>query len=219
MGLVSVLALGVFSLNSSMQQQKTQSNSTSGADMFRKIITAQLQNPAAWRQTLNHNATFACVVGGTDCTTPPASNASNNGPAGDYTISSLANATGPCAAGVCNGGFNVYDVSGSEYYPFASNATAGFEEDGRQCRAGYAGGHLVTGAPGWSPNPTSSQCPFRLVLWWVPICQTTVGGCKKPQIRVRGYVVYSVPSGHSGATASAVKPTNYGLDLILSPNP
>jgi prepilin-type N-terminal cleavage/methylation domain-containing protein len=225
MGLVAILSLVVFSLNTFMTKGRVTSETTAAAESFRREVINLLNNPTAWRQTLNNNATFACVTGSTDCAAAGAT--SNGPPAKDYSISTLSNTSGACAGAACQGGFNVYTAASptaAVFYPFASNPKRGFSSSGAQCDVDFQNGQAATGAPGWIGVASgkvsigvsnSSKCPFRLVLWWVPICNST-GACTSPAIRVRGYTLYT-PSPSDTTGISAFNPANYGIDLILPP--
>ena len=227
MGLVSVLALAVFSLHSFMNQGKTSSNNAFQGDQFRKQVLSYLNNLTAWRHMLLNNPTFSCITTAADCY-----QALNNGPpANDYSISVMTNdiATGSaCAHGAasCHGGFDVYDVNGSAFYPFASDSKRGFQFSGAQCGSNFANGQTWAGAPGWTgiasgnvskgSATTSSLCPFRLVLWWVPICPNTTGTCFSPLVNVKGYLLYT-PNPNDPQSKGAPNPANYGVNVVLQP--
>jgi prepilin-type N-terminal cleavage/methylation domain-containing protein len=229
MGLVAILSLVVFSLNNFMNggQKKTQANYA--ADAFRKEIINLLNNPTSWRLTLRHatNPTFTCLR-----TTPPTDcgAAVNNGPpilangVTDFSYSTLANtaANGACSGLTCQGGFNVIGLDGNPYYQFSTLPTAGFTTSGTRCSAGSP-----TGSPGWvgvtdsagratPATPTNASfCPFRLVLYWQPICPNT-GSCTAPAIHVKGYTLYT-PSPKDPQALGAFSPSQYGIDLVLPP--
>lgn len=228
MGLVSILSLVVFSLNSFMNQGKMGANNAFQADQFRKEITAHLLNPTAWRNTLRGNATFACVVNSTDC-----ANARTNGPpANDFSFSIMTNTMSPgtaCVAGTasCHGGFDVYDINNAVRYAFASDTKRGFQLNGAQCGTNFANGVATAGAAGFTgvrqgkmvvgtSTPNGSLCPFRLVLWWVPICSNTTGACISPSINVKGYMLYA-PNPNDPQGKGAISPAAYGINLILPP--
>lgn len=240
LGLVSILALAVFTLNTFMNEGKMRANNAFQGDQFRKQIVALLTNPTAWRNTLIKNSsvgtpsvgtTFDCILKGTDCAL-----AAYNGPPSstDFSVAVMSNdstATVACAAGStsCHGGFDVYDTNNNSFYPFASDAKRGFQFSGAQCGTDFANGQTVIGAPGWTGKvsasgkssvgsaKTSSLCPFRLVLWWVPVCPSTLGTCYSPAVNVKGYLLYT-PNPKDPMGNGAINPANYGIDLILQPN-
>ena len=229
MGLVSILSLVVFSLNNFMNRGKVSSETAFAADSFRKEILGMLNNSSAWRQTLLNNPTFNCIKTATDCSAVVATNAINNGPPtlNDTSYANFANATGPCAAGVCNGGFDVYNAKtpASVFYAGQAQPQLGFQNNGAQCAPNVANGSPAPGALGWlgvksgntyiGSGPMASKCPFRMVLYWVPICATSTT-CIAPSIRVKGYTLYA-PSPGDTTGLTAFNPANYGIDVILPP--
>ncbi len=200
--LSSIAALGMMSLNTTMNKSSTAAANSAQADAFRKQISILLSNLTAWRHTIKGNAALACVKNGTDC-----SAYKTNGPASG-TFSSAS------PAGV----FDVYDTSGVNYYPISTDGARGFNISGQQCGTNWANGVSTAGATGFSTVTPNMQCPFRLVLWWVPICPTTVGSCVNPLVHVFGYTLYNPPTSHT-AQKVPFNPNNYGVNLVLTPNP
>ncbi len=208
MGLASLLALTVFSLKTISDKGNSASTIYIQADAFRKQITNQLQNVTAWRNTLAHNLTFDCLNGHTTC-----SAAASNGPPvppsdpNYYSYTNMTTGNGPCVGNVCNGGFDVYDANGTSavslpYYPFTT-LTAGFSSHGVACNQ-------------FSLTTPSANCPFRLILWWKAICDTTSVGnpCLSPAVNVLGFTILSAPATDKTHNV-AFKPVNYSINLTL----
>jgi prepilin-type N-terminal cleavage/methylation domain-containing protein len=227
-GLMAIMALAVFTVQTYSNQSKQKATNAFQADQFRKDITSYLTNSVAWRYTLKGNSTFTCITNAADCS----ASKMNGPPSGDYSfisLSSLANPPGiPCVHGAtCYGGFDVFNATNVDVYKSATSANAGFQFNGAGCDTGVANGQPSVGAIGFQAtasgnmvvgsSPLSSQCPFRLVLWWVPICPSTTAGCYAPQINVQGYLLYA-PSPNDPLSQGAPNPTTYGINLILPPN-
>jgi prepilin-type N-terminal cleavage/methylation domain-containing protein len=217
MGLVSILALVVFSLNNFMNKGKAASDMSYAADNFRKEILSLLNNPNAWRFTLDKtkNPTFTCIVPPGNCLSAvgqgPAANNFSYGSAAHK----LLNTSGACVAPDCAGGFDVYGAGGTVFYPFASQIKAGYTMGGAQCQ-NWVGVPDASGKTDKTLTPaTASQCPFRLVLYWQPICPST-GNCGVPAIHVMGYTLYT-PNPKDPQSQSSFNPSQYGIDVVLPP--
>jgi prepilin-type N-terminal cleavage/methylation domain-containing protein len=210
-GLASILALIVFALKTITDKSNTSAGAYIQADAFRKQITSQLLNVNAWRNTLANNPAFSCI--GSDCTL-----AKQNGPPVPssspdyYKYSDMASGNGPCTGSlpnaVCHGGFDIYDIyydasagNTEPYYGFIKYPTKGFGFNGAQC-------------DGFSMTAPINRCPFRLVLWWKAICDSTSGTCRYPAVNVQGFTVLSVPNTDK-AHRVPFKPGNYSINLTL----
>jgi prepilin-type N-terminal cleavage/methylation domain-containing protein len=207
--LSSIVALGMMSLHITMNKSTISANNSAQADIFRKQITGMLSDLNAWRNTIYNtsNTSFACIQNGTDC-----SGSASNGPG----------TKGSASAASVTGIFDVYDPKGNAYYTPKTDGNRGFNISGQQCGTTLQNGVTTAGATGFSLTTPNNNCPYRLVLWWVPICPNTVSSCINPLIHVLGYTLYSPVTTVGGKTVFIPPPFNpyaYGVNLVLTPTP
>ena len=213
-GLSSVVVLSSFKLIDNLNKTNSNSSISFQANQIRRDVVALLQNPTGWHNTLwgaNNSTTFACLINYTDCAAQ-VPNPANNGPS----VSS--NTSANYYSSSVTGAFDVYNTAAAVYYQ-SSTTTKGFTLTGAQCNT-WSGTPFVAGGGTneAGTTTTSSLCPFRLVLWWVPICPTTTGKCISPTVHIMGYMLYT-PSTNDKQHQVAFNPGNYGVNFIVNPVP
>jgi prepilin-type N-terminal cleavage/methylation domain-containing protein len=214
-GLSSVVLLSSYKLMDNLNKTNSNASLAFQANQIRRDVIAVLQSPTGWHNTMwaAGNTTFACLQGYSDC-----SGQANNGP----TVST--NATANYYSSNPTGAFDVYTPTSSinpvsTIYYQATSGTKGFTLNGAQCNT-WSGTPFVAGGSTTETGTTStsSLCPLRLVLWWVPICPNTTGQCISPTVHILGYMLYT-PSAADKDHAVAFNPGNYGINFVVNPVP